>query len=152
LDPTAPGKWAHGVAERSPESLFRSGASPALADLGRPGSFLDKVWPGRKLAACVGWLARVCGGWGDALGGRAGRCGGACRRARVQAARARNVCEQGLCACTVLRQAGNRACTAVQGARHGDLRLRAASGHWRAAVRRCGGLRATTPSAKGSGG
>jgi hypothetical protein len=78
----------------------------------------------------------------------AGRCGGACRRARVRAARAWNVCEQGPRACTVLRQAENRACTTVQGARHGDLRFRAAAGHWRAAVRRCGGLRATTPSTK----
>jgi hypothetical protein len=24
-----------------------------LADLGRPGLILDRVWPGRKLAACV---------------------------------------------------------------------------------------------------
>jgi hypothetical protein len=38
------------------------------------------------------------------------------------------------------------------GARHGDLRFRAAAGHWRAAVRRCEGLRTTTPSANGSGG
>jgi hypothetical protein len=30
-----------------PESGFRSGASPALADLGRPGLVLDKVWPRR---------------------------------------------------------------------------------------------------------
>jgi hypothetical protein len=55
----ARGNWARGAMGRSPESGFRGGASPALADLSRPGLVLDKVWPGRKLAACVthrhGW-------------------------------------------------------------------------------------------------
>jgi hypothetical protein len=39
------GNQAFGAAERSPESGFRGGASPALADLDRPASILDEVWP-----------------------------------------------------------------------------------------------------------
>jgi hypothetical protein len=38
---------------------FRGGVSPVLADPGRPGSVLDEIWSGRKLAACVTHL----GGW-----------------------------------------------------------------------------------------
>jgi hypothetical protein len=70
---------------------FRGGVSPVLADPGRPGSVLDEIWSGRKLAACVTHL----GGWHGStaaetarLAAEAGRCGDASRCARVQAARA----------------------------------------------------------------
>jgi hypothetical protein len=53
------------LGRRTPVS--RGGGSPELADLGRPGSVLDEVWPGSKLSVCVKHL----GGW-HGSGGRVG--------------------------------------------------------------------------------
>jgi hypothetical protein len=73
------GQQALGAAAWSPEFGPRGGTSPALADLGRPGSILDETWSGRKLAACTTHL----GGWHESTAAEiarsaveAGRCGG----------------------------------------------------------------------------
>jgi hypothetical protein len=119
-------------------AISRGGASPALADLGRLGLVLDKVWPGRKLAACVTHL----GGWhGSAAAvavraaAGAGRCGGACQRARVRAARGSEHLRTGAMCMHGAKTSREQGMHGSAGARHSDLRFCAAAGHWRAAVR-----------------
>jgi hypothetical protein len=49
-----------------------------LANLGRPGLILDRVWPGRKLAACVTHLGGLRGS-AAAVAARSGGGGSALR-------------------------------------------------------------------------
>jgi hypothetical protein len=80
----------------------------------------------------------------------AGRCGGACWCARIRAARARNVCEQGLGACMELSKPGTghaRQCRGLATAACGSVR------RWGIGERRSdryGELGTATPSAKRS--
>jgi hypothetical protein len=133
------------------EGHSRGGSSPEMADLGRPGLILDEIRPWRKLVACATHLD----GWHGPAAAVAVRsavgadwCGGARRRARVQAARARIVCEQGLRVCTVLRQAKNRACSEVQGLATTACGLARRRGTGERRSSRCGELGSTTSSAK----
>jgi hypothetical protein len=82
----------------------RGGFSLALADLGYPGLILDRIWPGRKLAACVIHLGGLRGS-AAAVAARAAagsglRGGARGERARAQF-RARDWAKKGVCACVV---------------------------------------------------